>query len=164
VKEIETMKRQQYAEYVQEELEREKAAREAQYQENLTKIGKEKAEEYRKLQKERDAVEQRRNEEEARITMQLTQNQALFESQLALQKEYNAALLAMQEQKSREREEIFQKIMDERREAESRAESRRHEEMRLQAENEKRLQEHLLQLASRWPVVVDCPWRICNVW
>jgi hypothetical protein len=146
VKDIETVKRQQYAEYVQEELEREKAAREAQYQENLTRIGKEKAEGYRKLQKERDAVERRRNEEEARITMRLTQNQALFESQRALQQEHNTAMLAMQEEKRRERVETFQRTMDERR-----------EEMRLHAENEKRLQEHLLQLASRQPVVVDRP-------
>jgi hypothetical protein len=164
MKDIETAKRHQYAEYLREEQTREKDARDAKYQKDFEKLGKEEAEKRLKLEEERDAAERRRNEEEQRSKMERKQNQVLMKEQIEQQKKHNAAIREMQERSNRERDELFQKMMDERRESEARLAAQRQEEQRLQAEREQRLQEQIVQLQSRPPTIIrEGGGGFCNV-
>jgi flagellar biosynthesis GTPase FlhF len=155
VKDVETAKRKQYAAYVQGEIEKEKAAREAKFQEDLKKMEKEEAEKRRHLQEERDAAERRLKEEEMKREMELKQKQELMQQQMEQQRQQSQAMIEMQERASRERDQMFQQMMDNRREADARATAQRQEEMRIQAERDKSLSAQIVQLASRPPQVIE---------
>jgi hypothetical protein len=154
VKDTETAKRQQYEKYVQGEIEREKAAREAQFKEDIAKMVEEEAEKRRRLQAELDAEQRRRKQDQARRELERQQNQALRNETLTQQREHHQAILAIQERSKREHDELVQKMMAEKEQAEARAAAQHKEDLRLQAEREKSLQEQIAQLASQPPRVI----------
>jgi septin family protein len=154
VKDVENAKGKQYAEYREKEAQQEKAVREAQYQENLTKMQEEEAEKHRQLQEELDAAAQRLKEEQTRSEMEYKQNLALREEQLTQQKKHYELLMKMQEQSNLRREELFQKMMDEKRASDARIEAQNREDRRLQAENTAKFEDQIIQLANRPPTII----------
>jgi hypothetical protein len=153
VKDIETTKRQQHSDYIQQEIEKQKAAREAQFQKDLKKMAKAEAEKRRKLEEERDESERRRKEEAARNEFERQQDQAFLAEPRKQQDEHNAAMIALQEQFNREHEKLIQEMLKERKQSEDRADERYREQLRLMAAREA-LRQQIQQLASRQPIVV----------
>jgi flagellar biosynthesis GTPase FlhF len=162
VKDVETVKRQQYAKHVEDEIEEEKAAREAKYKEDMAKMEKEEAEKLRTVQEERDTAERQRKEGEAQSEMAWKQSQAMMQQQFEQQKQQNEAMIQLQERSIQERDQLYQSMMNATREADARAATQRQEELRLQAAREKSLQEQIQQLANRPPVIIR-ERRGCNV-
>jgi hypothetical protein len=154
VKDIETNRKAEHAEYIAQEIAREKQQREFQYQEDLKRMEAKEAAKRKALQEERDKAEHLRQEEEARSRFQLEQNRALMEQTFAQQQEHTKVILSMQERASQEQQAMFSKIMEDRRRSDEQAAAQRREEMKLQAERESRLQEQLQQLMNRPPTVV----------
>jgi hypothetical protein len=155
VKDIETTKRQQHSDYVHEEMEKQKAAREAQFQKDLQKMAKAEAEKRRKLEQERDESERRREEEAARNEFERQQDQAFLEELRKQQDEHNAAMIALQDRRNREYEQLFQRMLEERKASDDRARERDQEQLRLMTEREEALREQIRQLTSREPTVVQ---------
>jgi chemotaxis protein histidine kinase CheA len=149
VKDIETAKRQQYAEYIQQQIEQEKAAREAQYQENLRQMKLQEAEKLRKSQEERDTAERRRREEETRAVTESQQNQMLRAQEQRQKNEYEAEKRAIQERLNRERDQVIKTMTDQRREIESRSKARIEQEQRDHDKKAADLQKRLEQLDPR---------------
>jgi hypothetical protein len=154
VKDIETSRKREHAEYVAKEIAREEQQREAQYQENLKRMEESEAAKLKELQAQKDEVERLRREEESRYKFQMEQNQALMQQTMKQQQEHTKALFEMQEKARQDQEAMFTKMMDERRQSEERAAAQRQQDMRLQAEQVAKMQEQLIQLASRPPQVI----------
>jgi hypothetical protein len=164
VKDVEVHRKQEHAQYIAEAIARENQRREAQYQADLQKMEEEEAAKRKQLQKERDEAERLRQEGEARSRVQMEQNRALMEQQLAQGREHAQAMQAMQEKASQEQQAVVNKIMEESRQSEERAAAQHAQEMRMQAERDKRLVEQIEQLRNRPPMVSESGGRrFCNV-
>jgi hypothetical protein len=157
VKEMEITKRQEYSNYIQQEIEKERAAREEQFKSDLTTMQRTEAEKRMRLEEERSEIERQRKEEASRHESEFQQNQSLLEAQLAQQQEHNQLMLQLQERSSRERDQLFQMMLNHQQEAEARASAQYQAELQLRIERDKALQQQIEQLASREPTIIQIP-------
>jgi hypothetical protein len=160
VKEIETTKRQEHSDYIEGEIEKERASREAQFEEDLMKMGQVEAEKRRKIEEERNEAERRRREDAARYEFERQQREKMTDAQNAQQKEYTAALLAVQERSDRQRNELWQQMLQDNKDRDARLADQHLEELRLQGQRELALQQQIQQLIAREPVVVHSDSRV----
>jgi hypothetical protein len=153
VKDIEIAKLKQYGKYIQEERKREKAEREAQFKEDLTKMEREEAQKRQQLEEERNAAKRLQKEEEGRYRMEQQEKQALLVRQSVQKEEYEAQMLAMKQLIDHQQKELVHAMMEEIREEKARAEARRQEDERLHAERETNLQLKIKQLQLQQPPI-----------
>jgi hypothetical protein len=154
VKDIETANRDQYAKYVEDKIEREKAAREAKFKEDRAKMETEEAKKRWKLREERDVAERQRKENESRYEMERQKNQALLEEQSAQKKQHTAQMRKIKEQWENQQEILIQRMMDERRQSNARLEAQRIEDQRVSDEKQAQLQIQIDQLKAQPPVTI----------
>jgi hypothetical protein len=81
VKGVESARKREYNEYVEAEALRKRQEMEADFQANLERVGREKAEEIRKLEEELDEITRRQQEEETRHSLEIEQVKAALAEQ-----------------------------------------------------------------------------------
>jgi hypothetical protein len=146
--------KREYAQYVLAEIARENELREAKYQADLRKMEEKEAAKRKQLQKERDEAERHRQEEEARSRLQMEENKAMMEQQVAQAREHTETMRAMHERESQEQRAIFDRLMEDRRQADERAAVERAQEKKFQKEKQEEFERIFIQILTQPPSVI----------